>query len=105
MPAMAAAVMPVAGASGLPPTGGALRFATPAPTLPPGGITRVKLRGLHLLGTAFDFAYDDARVCVTLRGAREGAALRLRSEATGAAVAIADAEACLPLGAVVVEAA
>jgi hypothetical protein len=89
----------------LPPAGGALRFATPAPTLPPGGVTRVKLRGLHLLGTSFDFSYDGARVCVAARGARAGAALRLRSEATGATVAIADAEACLPLGAVVVEAA
>jgi hypothetical protein len=89
----------------LPPAGGALRFATPAPTLPPGSVTRVKLRGLHLLGTAFDFAYDDARVCVALRGARAGAALRLRSEATGAAVDVADAEACLPLAEVVVEAA
>jgi hypothetical protein len=89
----------------LPRAGGALRLATPAPTLPPGGVSRVKLRGLHLLGTAFDLAYDGARVCVTLRGARAGAALRLRSEATGAAVAVAAAEACLPLAEVVVEAA
>ena len=89
----------------LPPAGGALRFATPAPTLPPGGITRVKLRGLHLLGTAFDFAYDGARVCVALRGAQGGAALRLRSEATGATVAVGEAEACLPLAEVIVEAA
>lgn len=89
----------------LPPTGGVLRFATPAPLLPPGGVTRVKLRGLHLLGTSFDFAYDAARVCVALRGARVGAALQLRSEGTGAIVAIAAAEACLPLSEVVVEAA
>jgi hypothetical protein len=89
----------------LPPAGGALRLATPAPTLPPGGVTRVKLRGLHLLGTAFDLSYDAARVCVALRGARAGAALRLRSEATGAAVDVAAAEACLPLAEVVVEAA
>ena len=89
----------------MPPAGGALRFATPAPSLPPGGITRVKLRGLHLLGTSFDFSYDAARVCVAQRGARAGAPLRLRSEATGAAVAVAAEEACLPLAEVVVEAA
>lgn len=89
----------------LPPAGGQLRFATPAPTLPPGSITRVKLRGLHILGTSFDLAYDAAEVCVALRGARAGAALRLRSEATGQAVAITDVAACLPLAQVVVEAA
>jgi hypothetical protein len=89
----------------LPPTGGALRFATPAPTLPPGGITRVKLRGLHLLGTAFDLTYDDALVCVALRGALGGKALQLRSEASGAKIAIATTEACLPLAEVIVEAA
>jgi len=89
----------------LPPGGGVLRFATPVPTLPPGGVTRVRLRGLHLLGTSFDLAYDGARVCVALRGARAGAPLRLRSEATGAAVAVAADEACLPLAEVVVEAA
>ncbi len=89
----------------LPPSGGQLRFATPAPSLPPGGISRVKLRGLHLLGTAFDFAYDSATVCVALRGAQAGSALQLRSEATGAKVAVGAAEACLPLAEVVVEAA
>lgn len=89
----------------LPLTGGVLRFATPAPTLPPGGITRVKLRGMHLLGTAFDFAYDANRVCVALRGERAGAELQLRSEATGAVVAVTAVEACLPLAEVVVEAA
>jgi hypothetical protein len=89
----------------LAPAGGALRFATPAPSLPPGGVTAVRLRGLHLLGTAFDFAYDSARVCVALRGARAGAALQLRSEATGATVPVAAAEACLPLAEVIVEAA
>jgi len=89
----------------LPPAGGVLRFSTPAPTLPPGGIRRVKLRGLHLLGTAFDFAYDSERVCVALRGEQAGAALQLRCEATGAAVAVAAEEACLPLAEVLVEAA
>lgn len=87
----------------LPPAGGALLFATPAPSLPPGGVTRVKLRGLHLLGTAFDFAYDSARVCVALRGAQAGAALQMRSEASGATVAITAQEACLPLAQVIVE--
>ena len=85
--------------------GGALRFATPAPTLPPGGVTRVTLRGLHLLGTSFDFSYDGSSVCVALRGARAGAALRLRSEASGATVAVAAAQACMPLAEVIVEAA
>jgi hypothetical protein len=89
----------------LPPSGGALRFATPVPTLPPGGVTRVKLRGLHLLGTAFDLAYDDALVCVALRGAQAGAALRLHSEVSNATVAIVAEEACLPLAEVVVKAA
>jgi len=89
----------------LPPPGGVLRFATPAPTLPPGGITHVRLRGLHLLGTAFDFSYDSTTVCVALRGAQAGAALQLRSEASGATVAVGAAEACLPLAEVAVEAA
>lgn len=89
----------------LPPAGGVLRFATPAPTLPPGGITHVRLRGLHLLGTAFDFSYDSTTVCVALRGAQAGAALQMRSEASGATVAVGAAEACLPLAEVAVEAA
>jgi hypothetical protein len=89
----------------LPPLGGALRFATPAPTLPPHGVTRVKLRGLHLLGTAFDLTYDDKLACVSLRGAQAGAALQLRSEASGATVRIAFSEACLPLAELTVEAA
>ena len=90
----------------LPPSGGTLRLATPAPTLPPGGITRVKLRGLHLLGTAFDLAYDDKLVCVALRGGVQGGTkLQLRSEASGVTVTITAAEACLPLAQVIVEAA
>lgn len=88
----------------LSPAGGALRFATPAPTLPPGGITSVKLRSLHLLGTAFDFSYDNSSVCAVLHGACEGAALQMRSEGSGSIVVISAVEACLPLDQVVVEA-
>ena len=89
----------------LPLGGGQLRFATPVPTLPPGGITRVKLRGLHLLGSAFDFAYDAVEICVrrSAGGAGGGAVLQLRVESTGAAVVIGDVEACVGLAAVPVE--
>ena len=85
----------------LPPGGGVLRFATPVSTLPPGGVTRVKLRGLHLLGAAFHFAYDAAQICVSSDGG--AAALQLRVEATGETLAITGAEACVPLQAVAVE--
>ena len=91
----------------LPHKGGQLRFATPVPILPPGSVTRVRLRGLHLLGTAFDFSYDAKLVCGRLRDAGRGVPLQLRSEVNGTIVPVAQQEACMSieLAPVVVEAA
>ena len=83
--------------------GGILRFGTPTPTLPPGGITHVKLRGVHLLGSAFDFSWNATDICVRANGDAAPSALQLRVESSGRNVTITDVEACVPLAAVVVE--
>jgi hypothetical protein len=89
----------------LPAAGGQLRFATPAPVLPPGGATGVRLRGLHLLGAAFDFSYNGTTICVALNPTSPAGAppLQLRVEASGQATRVAAEERCVALGAVVVE--
>jgi len=78
---------------------GVMSFASQAPTLPPLGVTGVRLRGLRLLGAAFDFAWDAAQVCVSLRGAG-GAPLELRVPASGQRTPLGAAEVCVALGAV-----
>jgi hypothetical protein len=70
--------------------------------LPPFGVTAVKLRGLHLLGTAFDMTYDAAQLCVQLQaGAPPAVPLELRVRASGQRLAIsAAAPTCVAVGAV-----
>lgn len=46
---------------------GVLTFASQQPILPPLGITAMKLRGVHLLGTLFDFSYDNTQLCVEIQ--------------------------------------
>ena len=79
---------------------GVMTFAAQAPTLPPLGVTGVKLRGLRLLGAAVDVAWDAARVCVALQGAAGGAPLELRLVASGERTPIGPAEQCVALQAV-----
>ena len=50
-----------------------LSFTAQQPVVPPLGVTGVKLRGMHLFGVPFDFAYDAKTVCVQLQpGAAAG---------------------------------
>jgi trehalose/maltose hydrolase-like predicted phosphorylase len=46
---------------------GVLSFTSQQPVLPPLGVTRVTLRGMHLFGVAFDFMYDAKSICVRLQ--------------------------------------
>ena len=79
---------------------GVLSFTAAQPVLPPLGVTRVTLRGLHLLGTAFDFAWDGAEVCTALQpgGGGGGAALELRVVGSGAVLPLTAAQACVAVG-------
>ena len=45
---------------------GVLSFSSQQPVLPPLGVTSVTLRGVHLLGTAFNFQYNASAICVGL---------------------------------------
>ena len=78
---------------------GVMSFTSQAPVLPPFGVSAMKLRGLHLLGAAFDFSWDDARICVALQAAG-GAPLELRVVASGQRVPVAAAPACVAVQAV-----
>ena len=57
---------------------GVLSFSSKRPLLPPLGITRVTLRGLHLFATPFDLTYNDTTICVTLQrsGSRRSSAVQ-----------------------------
>jgi protein-glucosylgalactosylhydroxylysine glucosidase len=81
---------------------GVLSFASQQPILPPLGVSHVKLRGLHLLGTALDFSWDAQQLCVALQQGPGGGSqpLELRVRATGQVLPLALTEACVPLGAV-----
>jgi len=46
---------------------GVFTFSSQQPLLPPLGITAMKIRGIHLLGTLFDFSYTDSELCVQLQ--------------------------------------
>jgi hypothetical protein len=79
---------------------GVLSFTAQRPVLPPLGVTRVKLRGLHLLGVALDVEYDAAQLCAALQpGAPPGAPpLELRVPATGQRTLLgAAAPVCVPV--------
>lgn len=69
---------------------GALAFASTAPILPPLNVSAVKLRGLDLLGVAFDFWYDGGRVCAALQPGQPAGALEFVVLATGARTPLAD---------------
>ena len=55
---------------------GVLTFSSKQPILPPLGVTRAKLRGVHLLTSSFDVDWTDQEVCLSLR--LNGAAIELR---------------------------
>jgi hypothetical protein len=92
-----------AGARLLP--GGVLRFAYQQPLLPPSA-TSVKLRGLHLVGAAFDLWYNATTICVEAnagggapvwRGGLAQGGLARAAEARAATAAAAAAGAALQL--------
>jgi hypothetical protein len=78
---------------------GVLSFTAQRPVLPPAGVTRVKLRGLHLLGVVFDAAYDAKEFCVSLQlaGAPGAPRLELRVPATGARTPLGAQPVCVPV--------
>jgi hypothetical protein len=55
---------------------GVLSFSSQQPLLPPFGITKTKLRGVHLLNSSFDIEWNDVQICVILR--LNGAPIELR---------------------------
>ncbi len=79
---------------------GVLSFTSQQPVLPPLGITGVTLRGMHLFGTAFDFAYDAKTVCVGLQPGGGGPPLELRLPTAGKVVPIpaSGPPVCVPVG-------
>jgi hypothetical protein len=79
-----------------------MTFSSLAPLLPPLGVTAVKLRGLHLLGAAFDFSYDAAQICVSLQPGSGGPPLELRVLSSGERVPVGVAQACVAVQAVAV---
>lgn len=80
---------------------GVFSFSAQAPTLPPLGTTGVTLRGLHLLGAAFDFSWNAAQVCAALQAdAPAGAALELRVPASGKSTPLGVAPVCVATQAV-----
>ena len=81
---------------------GVLSFTAQRPVLPPAGVSQVKLRGLHLLGVAFDVAYDAEQLCAALQpgGAAGAPALELRVPATGQRTPLGAAQVCVPVQAV-----
>ncbi len=46
---------------------GVLTFTAQRPVLPPGGVTAATLRGVHLLGTRFDFRWNATHQCAELQ--------------------------------------
>ena len=79
---------------------GVRALASQKPLLPPLGVTGVKLRGLHLLGTAFDFWWTDLRICVALQAGGAGKPLELRVLASGVRLPIGATETCVGVAAV-----
>jgi hypothetical protein len=78
---------------------GVLSFTAARPVLPPAGVTQVKLRGLHLLGVAFDAVYDGAQFCAALQpgGAPGAPQLELRVLATGQRTPLGAQPVCVPV--------
>lgn len=81
---------------------GVLSFSSQSPILPPLGVTAVKLRGMHLLGSAFDFEYDANQLCATLQAGQPAGAppLELRVLATGSRMPLGTMPTCVPVQAV-----
>ena len=74
---------------------GALSFTAMQPVIPPLGITAMKLRGLHLLGQAFDMWYNSTSACVQLHARGDAGALFLTF--SGKSLPIFQAPLCIPL--------
>ena len=82
---------------------GVLSFASQRPVLPPYNTSAATLRGVHLLGTVFDFRWDAATLCVTLQaggGGGGGKPLELRVRASGQRMPISATPTCVPVDAV-----
>jgi hypothetical protein len=69
------------------PRVGVLSFSSSSPILPPLNVSAVTLRGLDLLGTAFDFSYDADSLCATLQAAPAGGVVGAGGSSSSAAVA------------------
>lgn len=80
---------------------GALSFASRQPILPPLGVTDVKLRGLDLLGTSFDFYYNATTICAGLQATNppSSSPLLLRLLSSGATFPLSPGSdvTCVPL--------
>jgi hypothetical protein len=76
---------------------GVFSFSSMQPLLPPLGVTSMKLRGLHLLGAAFDFWWSDTQICVSLQSGSNGsgAPLELRVIVSGQHIPLVVAPACV----------
>ena len=79
---------------------GVLSFAAQAPVLPPLGVQALGLRGLHLLGVAFDAVYNSSTFCASLQAPEGAQALELRVLASGEALRLGLAQSCVPVQAV-----
>ena len=70
--------------------------------LPPLGVTGVKLRGLHLVGTPFDFEWTAVQLCAATQAVPPGQppvhALILRDLRAGTNVTLTAAPTCVALG-------
>ena len=80
---------------------GVLSFSSQQPVLPPLGVTSVTLRGVHLLGTAFNFQYNASAICVGLTPQQPvGHALELivLDGSTASPVLITESSVCVALG-------
>jgi hypothetical protein len=82
---------------------GVLSFAAQQPVLPPLGVTSVTLRGVHLLGTAFNFQYNSSTICVGLtpeQAAGQVLELRLLGGSGPRTYTLTQSPVCVALGAV-----
>lgn len=89
---------------------GAMSFTHPMPALPPYGVRSMKLRGVHLGGSAFDFWYNATTICVNLNTAAAATGIGAGHRATagqsglelvtignGGAVVLTPTSQCLPV--------
>lgn len=81
---------------------GVISFSSRQPVVPPLGVTAVKLRGVHLLGSAFDFWWDGSTVCVNLHAMPTSGMPQLEMRADGRNFTLGTGQTCVALQALVV---